>query len=96
MRIATSRDDIEIVAVNDPFVDAKYMVRQCKTMEYTIFCVVDNSVNRNEQCVFSFVGIGVLLASMYLLDLDIFYTCHAQLQQATYGFAIFITLCRLV
>jgi glyceraldehyde-3-phosphate dehydrogenase/erythrose-4-phosphate dehydrogenase len=27
MRIATMRDDIEVVAVNDPFIDAKYMVR---------------------------------------------------------------------
>lgn len=26
MRIATMRDDIEVVAVNDPFIDAKYMV----------------------------------------------------------------------
>uniref|UniRef100_M8AT32 Glyceraldehyde-3-phosphate dehydrogenase, cytosolic n=1 Tax=Aegilops tauschii TaxID=37682 RepID=M8AT32_AEGTA len=25
LRIATSRDDIEVVAVNDPFIDAKYM-----------------------------------------------------------------------
>ncbi|RZS29133.1 hypothetical protein BHM03_00062832, partial [Ensete ventricosum] len=28
MRIATTRDDIEVVAVNDPFVDVKYMVRK--------------------------------------------------------------------
>lgn len=27
LRIASSRDDIDVVAVNDPFVDAKYMVR---------------------------------------------------------------------
>ncbi|XP_028104723.1 glyceraldehyde-3-phosphate dehydrogenase GAPCP1, chloroplastic-like isoform X4 [Camellia sinensis] len=26
LRIATSRDDMDVVAVNDPFVDAKYMV----------------------------------------------------------------------
>lgn len=26
LRVATSRDDIDVVAVNDPFVDAKYMV----------------------------------------------------------------------
>lgn len=26
MRVATFRDDIDVVAVNDPFVDAKYMV----------------------------------------------------------------------
>lgn len=26
MRIATSRDDIDVVAVNDPFIDVKYMV----------------------------------------------------------------------
>ena len=29
LRIAVSRDDIDVVAVNDPFVDAKYMVRFC-------------------------------------------------------------------
>lgn len=28
LRIATTRDDIEVVAVNDPFIDAKYMVRK--------------------------------------------------------------------
>nr|XP_017239410.1 PREDICTED: glyceraldehyde-3-phosphate dehydrogenase GAPCP2, chloroplastic-like [Daucus carota subsp. sativus] len=27
LRIATFRDDIDVVAVNDPFVDAKYMVK---------------------------------------------------------------------
>lgn len=27
LRIATFRDDIEVVAVNDPFIDSKYMVR---------------------------------------------------------------------
>ncbi|CAL5443831.1 unnamed protein product [Camellia sinensis] len=26
LRIATSRDDMNVVAINDPFVDAKYMV----------------------------------------------------------------------
>ncbi|RZR80465.1 hypothetical protein BHM03_00006513, partial [Ensete ventricosum] len=26
MHMATTRDDIEVVAVNDPFIDAKYMV----------------------------------------------------------------------
>lgn len=26
LRIATSRDDIDVVAVNDPSIDAKYMV----------------------------------------------------------------------
>lgn len=26
LRIASSRDDIDVVAVNDPFIDAKYMV----------------------------------------------------------------------
>ncbi|KAF8687287.1 hypothetical protein HU200_042967 [Digitaria exilis] len=30
LRIATSRDDIEIVAVNDPFIDAKYMAYMFK------------------------------------------------------------------
>jgi glyceraldehyde 3-phosphate dehydrogenase len=28
LRIATSRDDIDVVAVNDPFIDAKYMVKK--------------------------------------------------------------------
>jgi len=27
LRIASFRDDIEVVAVNDPFIDSKYMVR---------------------------------------------------------------------
>lgn len=26
LRVATSRNDIDVVAVNDPFIDAKYMV----------------------------------------------------------------------
>ena len=26
-RIATLRDDMDVVAVNDPFIDAKYMVK---------------------------------------------------------------------
>ncbi|GJV72760.1 glyceraldehyde-3-phosphate dehydrogenase GAPCP1, chloroplastic-like protein [Tanacetum coccineum] len=30
LRIATSRDDIEVVAVNDPFIDAKYMAYMLK------------------------------------------------------------------
>lgn len=30
LRVATSRDDIDVVAVNDPFVDAKYMV--CRSL----------------------------------------------------------------
>ena len=29
LRVATSRDDVDVVAVNDPFVDAKYMVKIC-------------------------------------------------------------------
>lgn len=29
LRVATSRDDIDVVAVNDPFIDAKYMVKIC-------------------------------------------------------------------
>lgn len=28
LRIAMSRDDVEVVAINDPFIDAKYMVRK--------------------------------------------------------------------
>jgi len=39
LRIATFRDDIEVVAVNDPFIDAKYMVSsrcnlQCRFCSY--------------------------------------------------------------
>jgi glyceraldehyde 3-phosphate dehydrogenase len=30
LRIATFRDDIEVVAVNDPFIDAKYMAYMFK------------------------------------------------------------------
>ena len=26
LRVAISRDDIDVIAVNDPFIDAKYMV----------------------------------------------------------------------
>lgn len=29
LRIATLRDDIDVVAVNDPFIDTKYMVSLC-------------------------------------------------------------------
>lgn len=32
LRVATSRDDIDVVAINDPFVDAKYMV--CTVIRY--------------------------------------------------------------
>lgn len=28
LRVAIARDDIDVVAVNDPFIDAKYMVRK--------------------------------------------------------------------
>jgi glyceraldehyde 3-phosphate dehydrogenase len=27
LRVATFRDDIDVVAVNDPFIDANYMVK---------------------------------------------------------------------
>lgn len=37
LRIATFRDDIEVVAVNDPFIDAKYMVRM---YPMKIWCVI--------------------------------------------------------
>ena len=33
LRVATTRDDIDVVAVNDPFIDAKYMVRVSNKME---------------------------------------------------------------
>ena len=28
LRIAMSTDDVDVVAINDPFIDAKYMVRK--------------------------------------------------------------------
>ena len=31
LRVATFRDDVDVVAINDPFIDAKYMV--CKFMQ---------------------------------------------------------------
>ena len=37
LRIATSRDDIDVVAVNDPFIDAKYMVRVSSILSGYIF-----------------------------------------------------------
>ena len=37
LRIATSRDDIEVVAVNDPFIDAKYMVSRYSAYVTTLF-----------------------------------------------------------
>ena len=42
LRIATSRDDIEVVAVNDPFVDAKYMVRKLIIFLFIIFQISDS------------------------------------------------------
>lgn len=34
LRVATSRDDVDVVAINDPFIDAKYMVCKCKLCNY--------------------------------------------------------------
>lgn len=34
LRIATFRDDLEVVAVNDPFIDAKYMVKRVFSLLY--------------------------------------------------------------
>jgi hypothetical protein len=42
LRIATSRDDIEVVAVNDPFIDAKYMVRKLILILVIIFHMSDS------------------------------------------------------
>lgn len=36
LRVATLRDDLEVVAVNDPFVDAKYMVG----MAFCLVCII--------------------------------------------------------
>ncbi|KAG7652283.1 Glyceraldehyde-3-phosphate dehydrogenase type I [Arabidopsis thaliana x Arabidopsis arenosa] len=36
LRIATSRDDIDVVAVNDPFIDAKYMVEKTLKMHHIL------------------------------------------------------------
>ena len=43
LRIAVSRDDIDVVAVNDPFVDAKYMVRFC-SLPLSCMCFSRNIV----------------------------------------------------
>jgi len=51
LRVATSRDDIDVVAINDPFVDAKYMV--C-----TVILVIDLETILNMYflvCVFMYV-----------------------------------------
>jgi hypothetical protein len=45
------RDDIEVVAVDDPFVDAKYMVRkliQFGWLKYLKFQILDVSFNSND------------------------------------------------
>lgn len=34
LRVATTRDDVDVVAVNDPFIDAKYMVRMSNKMKH--------------------------------------------------------------
>lgn len=42
LRVATSRDDIDVVAINDPFIDAKYMVCICNYLNgfaYRMFTV---------------------------------------------------------
>ena len=42
-RIATSRDDMDVVAVNDPFIDVKYMVKKrslhCSTYSSRTLCL---------------------------------------------------------
>ena len=43
LRIATSRDDVDVVAVNDPFVDAKYMV--CISLVNEPFGFCEHSVH---------------------------------------------------
>jgi hypothetical protein len=63
--IATSRDDIEVVAVNDPFIDAKYIVKkQCQMiwLSYIIFWSSNISF-----CFFfgNFGTLRVLLASSF-------------------------------
>ncbi|KAK9741281.1 hypothetical protein RND81_03G094500 [Saponaria officinalis] len=53
LRIATSRDDLEVVAVNDPFIDAKYMAYMLKydsthgVFEGTIEVVDDSTLEIN-------------------------------------------------
>lgn len=39
LRIATSRDDIDVVAVNDPFIDSKYMVCATKLKQTAILYI---------------------------------------------------------
>lgn len=56
LRIATFRDDIDVVAVNDPFIDAKYMVRiKYRLLSFLAFfsCFSCPSLSASE-CVYIF------------------------------------------
>lgn len=49
LRVAASRDDVEVLAVNDPFIDAKYMVKT-KEHLYLIFVLVYCLIHDAELC----------------------------------------------
>lgn len=48
-RIALERDDIELVAVNDPFISTDYMV-SVSSLESPCFCEVSSLVPINDRC----------------------------------------------
>ena len=53
MRVITHRQDVEVVAINDPFLDAEYMVRYLPHMwflllnvaRHTFFAMIPRTVN---------------------------------------------------
>ena len=47
-RIALERDDIELVAVNDPFISTDYMV-SISSLECPCFCEVSLFVHANDR-----------------------------------------------
>lgn len=53
LRIATNRDDIEVVAVNDPFIDAKYMVSSVDRFWKSTVCITSCCSGTDDvQCIF--------------------------------------------
>lgn len=82
LRVATFRDDIDVVAVNDPFVDAKYMVMICICYQLLmLFFLHDNAGNFFWAyscilffffffcCLFLFCGYPISLPTMAILVL---------------------------
>jgi hypothetical protein len=70
LRIATSRDDIEVVAVNDPFIDAKYMVRKYfKLFAYLPYFIPWLLHLINEHYIFNFGGMKFCLHLLHCISL---------------------------